>query len=52
MISILGEKEAMCSLGVRLRSHRLARNLSQQYLADMVGVTVPTYRKMETGDGT
>jgi len=52
MISILGEKEAMRSLGARLRSHRLTRNLSQQYLADMVGVTVPTYRKIEAGDGT
>jgi len=52
MVSILGEKEAMRSLGIRLRSHRLTRNLSQQYLADMVGVTVPTYRKIEAGDGT
>ena len=42
----------MRSLGFRLRSHRLAKNLSQQYLADMVGVTVPTYRKIEAGDGT
>jgi len=52
MISILGEKEAMRSLGDRLRSHRLAKNLPQQYLAEMVGVTVPTYRKIEAGDGT
>ena len=42
----------MRSLGDRLRSHRLAKNLPQQYLAEMVGVTVPTYRKIEAGDGT
>jgi len=52
MISILGEKEAMSSLGDRVRSHRLTKNLTQQYLAEMVGVTVPTYRKIEAGDGT
>ena len=42
----------MLSLGDRLRSHRLTKNLTQQYLAEMVGVTVPTYRKIEAGDGT
>lgn len=42
----------MRSLGDRLKSHRLAKNLTQQYLADMIGVTVPTYRKIEAGDGT
>jgi len=42
----------MSSLGDRVRSHRLTKNLTQQYLAEMVGVTVPTYRKIEAGDGT
>lgn len=52
MISILGEKEAMTKLGFRLRGERLRRNLTQEYLAEMVGVTLPTYRKIEKGDGT
>ncbi|OHE75388.1 MAG: hypothetical protein A3F67_07935 [Verrucomicrobia bacterium RIFCSPHIGHO2_12_FULL_41_10] len=51
MISILGEKEAMKQLGVRLRSERLRRNLSQEYLASVGGITIPTYRKIEAGDG-
>lgn len=52
MISVLGETEAMKKLGSRLRGERLRRNLTQDYLAEMVGVTLPTYRKIEKGDGT
>lgn len=52
MISILGETEAMKKLGLRLRQERLRRNLSQYYLAEMVGIALPTYRKIEKGDGT
>ena len=52
MISILGDKEAMRSLGVRIRDERLRRNFSQAYVAGVVGVTLPTYRKIEAGDGS
>lgn len=52
MISVLGENEAMEKLGSRLRQERLRRNLPQHYLAEMVGVTLPTYRKIEKGDGS
>jgi transcriptional regulator with XRE-family HTH domain len=52
MISVLGEKEAMTKLGERLRAERLRRNLSQAHLASIVGVAIPTYRKIEAGDGT
>lgn len=52
MISILGEIEAMKKLGSRLRAERLRRNLSQSHLAQVVGITLPTYRKIETGGGT
>ena len=52
MISVLCEIEAMKKLGSRLRKERLRRNLSQNYLAEMVGVTLPTYRKIEKGDGS
>jgi transcriptional regulator with XRE-family HTH domain len=37
-------------LGLRLRSERLKRNESQAVLAARIGVSVPTFRKMEAGD--
>lgn len=52
MISVLGEKEAMTKLGARLRAERLRRNLSQEHVASIVGVAIPTYRKIEAGNGT
>jgi len=52
MISIIGEKEAMKELGRKLRLHRLRQNLSQQHLAALVGVSLPTYRKIEAGVGS
>lgn len=52
MISILGEVEAMRKLGQRLRRERLRRNLTQEYLARTLAVTLPTYRKIESGNGT
>ncbi|MBX9578051.1 MAG: helix-turn-helix domain-containing protein [Chthoniobacterales bacterium] len=51
MISIFGEREAMKKLGERLRAERLRRNFSQAYLASVAKVTIPTYRKIENGDG-
>jgi transcriptional regulator with XRE-family HTH domain len=52
MISILGEIEALQKLGARVRQERLRRNLTQEYLAQVLGVTLPTYRKIESGDGS
>ena len=52
MLSILGDREALTKLGARLRAERLRRNFSQQHLASITGVTLPTYRKIESGDGT
>lgn len=52
MISVLGEIEAMQKLGARVRQERLRRNLTQSYLAQTLGVTVPTYRKIESGNGS
>ena len=51
MISILGDLEALKQLGERLRMERLRRNLSQEYVAKIVGITIPTYRKIESGNG-
>jgi transcriptional regulator with XRE-family HTH domain len=52
MLSVLGEKEAMSKLGSRLRAERLRRNLSQNHMCEVIGITIPTYRKIESGDGT
>lgn len=40
------------SLGTRLREERLKRNEPQAKFAARLGVSVPTYRKMEAGDPT
>lgn len=42
----------MAKLGARLRGERLRRNLSQEHIASIVGVALPTYRKIEAGNGT
>ncbi len=39
-------------LGNRIRQERLRRNWSQQDLSAQVGVALPTYRKIEKGDGS
>lgn len=52
IISILGDAEALEKFGIRLKALRLRRNLSQEYVAGVVEVSVPTYRKIEQGDGT
>jgi transcriptional regulator with XRE-family HTH domain len=52
MFSVLGDFEALEKFGIRLKALRLRRNLSQEYVAGVVGVSVPTYRKIEQGDGT
>ncbi len=38
------------ALGERLRAARMRRKLTQAVLAERVGVTLPTLRKLETGD--
>ncbi len=52
MISVLGEKEALAKLGARVRAERLRLNLSQNHMCEVIGITIPTYRKIELGDGT
>lgn len=52
MVSVLGDKETMATLGTRIRDARLARNLPQAHVASVVGISLPTYRKIESGDGT
>ena len=40
------------SLGSRLRAERLRRNETQALFSARIGVSVPTLRKMESGDPT
>lgn len=40
----------LVALGGRLRAARLRRKLTQAVLAERVGVTLPTLRKLEAGD--
>ena len=40
------------NLGSRLRAERLRRNETQALFAARIGVSVPTLRKMESGDST
>lgn len=52
MISVYGDKEAMRTLGERIRVDRVRKNLTQTYLATRLGVSLPTLRKIEQGDGS
>ena len=40
----------LAALGERLRAARLRRKLTQAVLAERVGVSLPTLRKLEAGD--
>jgi transcriptional regulator with XRE-family HTH domain len=40
----------LSALGERLRAARLRRKLTQAMVAERVGVTLPTLRKLESGD--
>ncbi|MTI73920.1 MAG: helix-turn-helix domain-containing protein [Stenotrophomonas sp.] len=42
----------LSTLGERLRAARLRRKLTQAMVAERVGVTLPTIRKLESGDPT
>ena len=47
-----GDAEALEKIEIRLKAMWLRRNSLQEYVAGVVGVSVPTYRKIEQGDGT
>lgn len=46
------QRRQLAALGQRLRAARLRRKLTQAMLAERVGVTVPTIRKLEAGDAS
>lgn len=49
---MLMSDDKLKSLGSRLRAERLKRNEVQILFAARIGVSVPTLRKMESGDST
>lgn len=51
-LSAYGDAEALRALGESIRSDRLSRNFTQQHLASLAGISLPTYRKLEQGDGS
>jgi transcriptional regulator with XRE-family HTH domain len=51
-VGVLGDRAALRELGARLRDCRLRRNVTQRLIADAMGVSLPTYRKLEQGNGT
>jgi transcriptional regulator with XRE-family HTH domain len=53
MFSLTSEEtNLLTELGQRLRTRRLQRNEKQVSMAARIGVSIPTYRKMEQGDPT
>ena len=51
-LSAYGDSEALRALGENLRTDRLGRNFTQRHVAQLVGISLPTYRKLERGDGS
>jgi len=49
---MVADDSKLKNLGARLRGVRLGRNESQAVFAARIGVSVPTFRKMESGDRT
>jgi len=50
--SIYGDREALILIGERLRGLRLQKNQTQARVAKLAGISIPTYQKLEAGDGT
>lgn len=46
------EQQILNELGRRLKALRIEKNEHQAVFAALVGISVPTYRKMERGDTT
>ena len=51
MISVFGDKEAIAQLTRRLREQRLHRNWTQAHVASLAGISLPTYMRLEKGEG-
>ncbi len=50
-LSAYGDSEALRHLGETIRDDRLRKNLTQLHVAELTGISLPTYRRIERGDG-
>ncbi len=50
-ITVYGDLEALRDLGESIRSERLRRNIAQRRVAELAGISLPTLRKIEQGNG-
>lgn len=46
------QKRQLVALGQRVRNARLRRRISQALMAERIGISLPTIRKLEAGDPT
>jgi transcriptional regulator with XRE-family HTH domain len=51
MFSVYGDREAVARLTSRLREQRLHRNWTQAHVASLAGISLPTYVRLEKGEG-
>ena len=51
MFSVYGDREAVAQLTSRLREQRLHRNWTQAHVASLAGISLPTYVRLEKGEG-
>jgi transcriptional regulator with XRE-family HTH domain len=51
MLSVYGDREAVAQLTRRVREQRLHRNWTQAHVARLAGLSLPTYMRLEKGDG-
>jgi transcriptional regulator with XRE-family HTH domain len=50
-VTAYGDSEALHALGENIRSERLRRNIAQKRVAELAGISLPTLRKIEQGNG-
>lgn len=50
-LSVYGDTESLRALGESLRRDRLRHNFTQSHVAGLAGISRPTLRKIENGDG-
>ncbi len=51
-LSVYGDAEALRALGEAIRGERLRGNFTQAHVAELAGISLPTLRKVERGDGS
>ncbi len=52
MLEVMQIQDELKQFGLRVKQARIARNISAQELARRMDVSLPTLRKIESGDGS